>query len=173
MEERSLMVSQKPKRDGGAERTAPSPGEARPMMTASEKRSLSELATVSPGEAFRSLPPSWRRAALVGVKAIHSLLYFSIEYCMGYLIYAGLKGREDRRTAIAAAVVGGESLIFVGNRCRCPLTGLAENLGAASGSVTDIYLPRFLASRLVLIHVPLLGLALCLHIKTLLQKSRT
>ncbi len=92
---------------------------------------------------------------------------------MGYLTYAGLKGREDRRTAIAAAVVGGETLIFVGNRCRCPLTRLAENLGAASGSVTNLYLLRFLASRLVLIQLLLLGLALCLHVRTFLQQSRT
>lgn len=135
------------------------------MTTRFEKRSLSERATVPPGEAGISLPPSWRRSALVGVKAVHSLLYFSIEYCMGYLIYTGLKGREDRRTAIAAGVVGTESIIFLGNRCRCPLTALAKELGATSGSVTDIYLPGFLASHLVLIHVPLLALALCLHVR--------
>jgi hypothetical protein len=110
-------------------------------MAAAEKqvRIVIAVALQDAGEASISLPPSWRRSALVGVKAVHSLLYLSIEYCMGYLIYAGLKGREDRRTAMAAGVVGGESLIFLGNRCRCPLTGLAENLGAASGSVTDIY----------------------------------
>lgn len=138
------------------------------MATLLEKRSLSERATVPPGEACISLPPSWRRSALVGVKTMHSLLYFSIEFCVGYLIYAGIKRREDRRTAIAAGVVGGESLIFLGNQCRCPLTRLAENLGAASGSVTDIYLPGFLASRLVLIHVPLLALALYLHVRNFL-----
>ena len=117
---------------------------------------------------LREKAPSWRRPALAGVKAVHSLLYFAIEFCMGYLIYAGLKGREDRRTAMAAGVVGAESLIFLGNRCRCPLTGLAENLGADSGSVTDIYLPGFLASHLVLIHMPLLALALCLHVRNFL-----
>jgi hypothetical protein len=106
------------------------------------------------------------------VKAVHSLLYFSIEFCMGYLIYAGLKGREDRRTAIAASVVVGESMIFLGNRCRCPLTRFAHNLGDAHGSVTDIYLPGFLASHLVLIHVPLLALALCLHVRNFLRRSR-
>lgn len=91
---------------------------------------------------------------------------------MGYLIYTGLKRREDRRTAIAASVVVGESIIFVGNQCRCPLTGLAENLGATSGSVTDIYLPGFLASNLPLIHVPLLALALYLHVRNFLQRSK-
>jgi hypothetical protein len=105
------------------------------------KRTISEPAIVPPGTGDRLLPPSWRKPALVGVKVVHSLIYFSIEFCMGYLIYAGLKGREDRRTAIAAAVVAGESIIFLGNRCRCPLTGVAEDLGAARGSVTDIYLP--------------------------------
>jgi len=110
-----------------------------------------------------------RKPALVGLKAVHSLIYFSVEFCVGYLIYAGLKGRKDRRTAIAAAIVIGECIIFLGNGCRCPLTGLAEDLGAAHGSVTDIYLPRWLASNLVSIHVPLLVLALYLHAKNFLQ----
>ena len=117
-------------------------------------------------------PSFWRTLALVSLKAVHSLLYFSIEFCMGYLIYAGLKGREDKRTAIAASVVVGESLLFLGNRCRCPLTGLAHKLGDAHGSVTDIYLPDFLASNLPLIHVPLLALALFLHVRNVLRKSK-
>jgi hypothetical protein len=123
----------------------------------------------SPESTSRFLPLSWREPALVGLKATHSLLYFSIEFCMGYLIYAGLKRRKDRRTAIAAMVIIGECIIFLGNRCRCPLTGLAESLGATHGSVTDIYLPRWLASNLVSIHVPLLTLALYLHVKNFLQ----
>jgi len=132
------MVSQKQKVE--LREQAPSPVSERQMATRPEKQSYCQRAVVPPGEARIWLPSSWRRPALVGVKAVHSLFYFSIEYCMGYLIYAGLRGRQDRRTAIAAGVVGGECLIFLGNRCRCPLTRLAENLGAASGSVTDIYL---------------------------------
>jgi hypothetical protein len=50
-------------------------------------------------------------AALIGIKAIHTLAWFSIESCMIYLLYAGLRKRSDRRAAIAAAVVGAESLI--------------------------------------------------------------
>jgi len=60
-----------------------------------------------------------------------------------------------------------ESLVFVGNRCRCPLSGLAERLGAGNGSVTDIYLPRRLAHNLPAIHVPLLMLAGYLHARNL------
>ncbi|GCE25070.1 hypothetical protein KDA_05540 [Dictyobacter alpinus] len=120
--------------------------------------------------AGRPVPEAWRRPALVSVKVIHSLIYFSIEFCMGYIIYAGLKRQEDRRTAIAAGVVAGECIIFLGNRCRCPLTGVAEELGDASGSVTDIYLPELLAANLVWIHVPLLALALYLHARNFIQR---
>ena len=86
-----------------------------------------------------------RRAGLTAIKTVHTLAWLSIESCMAYVLYAGLARRSDRRAAIAAAVVAGESLIFVGNRCRCPLTQVAEQLGAEQGSVTDIYLPDWFA----------------------------
>ena len=101
--------------------------------------------------------------ALVAVKAIHTVAWFSIEACMLYLLYAGFARKTDRRAAIAAAVVGGETLIFAANGFRCPLTDVAESLGAESGSVTDIYLPGWLARNLPAIHVPLIVLAVYLH----------
>jgi hypothetical protein len=109
---------------------------------------------------------------LTAIKAVHTLAWFSIESCMLYVLYAGLKGRSDRRAAIAAAVVAGESLIFAANGFRCPLTDLAEQLGAERGSVTDIYLPRWFARNLPVIHVPLLLLAVLLHRKNIAACAR-
>lgn len=103
------------------------------------------------------------RRALAATKAVHTLAWFSIEACMVYVLYAGFAGRSDRRVAIAAGVVAGESLIFAANGFRCPLTGVAERLGAADGSVTDIYLPRWIAHYLPAIHVPILLLAAYSH----------
>ena len=102
-------------------------------------------------------------AALSAIKALHTLAWFSIESCMVYVLYAGFIGRSDRRTAVAAGVVAGESLMFVANGCRCPLTKVAERLGAERGSVTDIYLPQWFARNLPGIHVPLIVLAVYLH----------
>lgn len=82
---------------------------------------------------------------------------------MVYLLYAGFRGKTDRRAAGAAAVVAGETLIFVGNGFHCPLTALAQRLGDSSGSVTDIYLPHWFARNLPAIHVPLLVIAMALH----------
>jgi hypothetical protein len=114
-------------------------------------------------------PQQIRRStvALVGIKAVHTLAWFSIESCMIYLLYAGLRKQSDRRAAIAAAVVGAESLIFAANGFRCPLTNFAEQFGAERGSVTDIFLPRWFAHNLPAIHVPLLLLALFLHLRNL------
>jgi len=44
---------------------------------------------------------------------------------------------------------------YAGNGWRCPLTSLAEGLGAERGSVSDIYLPRWLATKLAEITSPI------------------
>ena len=89
---------------------------------------------------------------------------------MGYLLYAGFMKRTDRRVAVAAAVVGGESVIFAANGFRCPLTDVAESFGANDGSVTDIFLPRWFAHSLPAIHVPLIVLTAYLHGRNLRQR---
>lgn len=107
--------------------------------------------------------PRRRRPLLTAIKLIHTLAWFSIESCMVYVLWAGFTRRSDRRAAIAAGVVAGESLVFAANRFRCPLTQIAERARAEHGSVTDIYLPRSFAKNLPAIHVPLIVLAVRLH----------
>jgi len=90
---------------------------------------------------------------------------------MIYVLYHGFRGRSDRRVALAAAVVAGESLIFAGNGFRCPLTQWAEAFGAVRASVTDIYLPKWFAHNIPAIHVPLIGLAVALHVRNLKRQG--
>jgi hypothetical protein len=111
-------------------------------------------------------------AVLVAIKAIHTLAWFSIESCMVYLLYAGFAKCSDRRAAVAAAVVGGESLIFAANGFHCPLTKIADSLGAEDGSVTDIFLPGWFAHNLPAIHVPLIVLAAVLNGRNLWQQRK-
>ena len=86
---------------------------------------------------------------------------------MLYVLYAGIRKRSDRRAGIAAAVVAAESLVFAGNGFHCPLTAVAKNLGDSTGSVTDIYLPQWLARNLPALHVPLIIVAVVLHWRNL------
>jgi hypothetical protein len=136
---------------------------ARRKATATANQCLVNLATYQ----------DVRVGPLLAVKAVHSLIWFGVEACMGQILYAGLKQHWDRRTAIAGAVVAGESLIFVGSGCRCPLTGVASRMGAAHAAVTDIFLPRWFAANLPAIHVPLVALAFWLHVRILMTRRRT
>jgi hypothetical protein len=110
---------------------------------------------------------------LTAVKAAHTLIWLSIESCMAYVLVSGFQRRSDRRAAAAAAVVAAECAVFVGYGFRCPLTDLAESLGADDGSVTDIYLPRSVAHSLPVIHIPLVALATALHARNLLERRRS
>ena len=47
------------------------------------------------------------------------------------------------------------------------VNAVAESFGAEHGSVTDIFLPRWFARNLPVIHVPLLALAVGLHVRNL------
>jgi hypothetical protein len=115
-----------------------------------------------------------RRTALTLVKAVHTAIWFAVEANVVYLLYAGAADRSDRRAAVAAGIVGTECAIFLANGARCPLTAVAESLGAEHGSVTDIYLPGWLARSLPVIHIPLVALAAGLHwrnLQTMLRVS--
>ncbi|MCU1518083.1 MAG: hypothetical protein JWQ75_2804 [Pseudarthrobacter sp.] len=119
----------------------------------------------APGTAERGM-------LLKAVKVFHTLAWFTIEACMLYVLYSGIRGRSDRRAGLAAAVVALETLVFAANGFHCPLTAVARNLGDSSGSVTDIYLPRWLARNLPAIHVPLILAAGFLHWRNLDGGSR-
>ena len=119
------------------------------------------------------IPPTARRMTLVAIKSVHTLIWLLVEAAVGYLLYAGVTGRSDRRAAAAGAVVVTESIVYLSSGARCPLTGLAESLGAESGSVTDIYLPEWLAGNLPVIHIPLVALVLFLHRRALIRRFRT
>jgi len=116
------------------------------------------------------LLPRTRPLELLSVKAVHSLAFLVIQSAILYLIYKGLRRESDRRAAVAAGIAATETLIYVGNGFRCPLTGLAESLGAEKGSVTDIFLPKWLAANIARIYDPLFFLALLLHARNLRRR---
>lgn len=110
-----------------------------------------------------------KAAVLFAIKAFHSLAFFVIQSAILYLLYAGIRGRSDRRAAAAAGIATAESLIYAGNGFRCPLTGPAERLGAERGSVTDIFLPGWLARNIANIYTPLFALGLLLHARNMMR----
>jgi hypothetical protein len=78
-------------------------------------------------------------------------VFAGIALALTIVAWDGARQRSQRRTAVAAAIALGETAIYVGNGSTCPLTRIAERLGAERGSVADIYLPAKFARRLPVI----------------------
>jgi hypothetical protein len=113
----------------------------------------------------RLIPAALRPQALSAIKAIHTAIFFSIAGAILLTIWDGVHGRPRRRTALAGGVVVAESLLFVSNNQVCPLTPLAEELGAERGSVVDIFLPDWAASRIPVVAGSAALLALVLNLR--------
>jgi hypothetical protein len=102
-------------------------------------------------------PPAlrrWRRIAVFAGKLVHSAIFLGVAASVALIFYAGVTGRSSRLTKVAVGAAVGESLVFTVSRFQCPLRALAEELGAESGRVTDIFLPRWFADRIPYIFTP-------------------
>ena len=106
----------------------------------------------------------------MAIRAVHSAVFLVNLSAIGWLLATGLTGRRDRTVAVAAALVAGESAVFVANRGVCPLTPLAERYGARRGSVSDIFLPAVLARTIPLWTTPLVMLGFTLHARAWIRK---
>jgi hypothetical protein len=110
-------------------------------------------------DADTATPGAVHRAALVAVKAVHTLIFFSMSWAVLYTLYSGLTNRISRKTGVAISAVLGEAIVFASNGWRCPLTKVAEQLGAANGTVGDIFLPKWFAQRIPQVSSTLMGSA--------------
>ena len=120
--------------------------------------------------AGRAIPPAWRPATLWSIKAVHTLLFASIGAAIVLFVWDGLRGRPGRRTASALAIALGETAVYLSNNQVCPLTPLAEELGAESGSVVDIFLPDAVARRIPLVSGTALVAGIALNLRALARR---
>jgi hypothetical protein len=110
--------------------------------------------------------------AIAAVRTVHTLVFLGELGAIGWLLISGFRGRRDRSVAIAASAVGLEAFVFVANDRVCPLTPLTERLGAASGSVSDIFLPDLVARTIPIWSSTLIALAAVLHLRSALSRGR-
>ena len=119
------------------------------------------------------IPLGRRQLAITAIKAFHSAAFFSIAGLIVLFTWDGLHGRQTRRTALAAGVAIAEAAVYGSTNQVGPLTPLVEEMGADSGSVTDIFLPDPVSRRIPLYSGSLLILAIVLHGRTwLVRRSK-
>jgi hypothetical protein len=111
-------------------------------------------------------------AALTAIKAIHTVIFASIGAAIAVFVWDGIRQRPGRRAAYALGVALAESGIYVSNNQVCPLTPLAEEFGAESGAVVDMFLPGWAARRIPLFGTAALVLGLVLNARAMFNHHR-
>jgi hypothetical protein len=117
------------------------------------------------------IPLRYRPEALAIIKFIHTAVFFSVAGLIALFTWDGIRRRPRRRTAVAAVIALTEAAVYGSNNQVCPLTPLAEDLGAASGSITDIYLPGWLSRRIPLISSIALAIGMILNVDALRRRQ--
>jgi hypothetical protein len=105
--------------------------------------------------------------AVLALKTVHTVIFAGELSAILWLLVSGLVGRRDRTVGIAALAVAGEAAVFLANDGVCPMTPLTERMGAAHGSVSDIFLPDALARTTPIWSTVLLMLAGLLHARAI------
>jgi hypothetical protein len=82
------------------------------------------------------------------IKLLHTLIFFALSSCVLTILYSGARGKLTRWTLISLAAILAEGVVLAANQWRCPLTNVAERMGAQNGSVSDIFLPAWLSDRI-------------------------
>jgi hypothetical protein len=96
------------------------------------------------------------------IKVVHTLIFWILSLCTAYALYSGVADRITAWTWVAVLLLLVESVVLVASGWTCPLTVLAERQGALQGSVSDIFLPKWVADRIFPVCGTLYGAALVL-----------
>ena len=110
------------------------------------------------------IPASRRTFALRAIKVFHTAAFFTISGAILVFAWEGMRGRRGPVARAAASIAVAETVVYASNNQVCPLTPLAEQLGATSGSVTDIYLPAWISERIPVFGGSVLLLGLVAHV---------
>ncbi len=110
------------------------------------------------------------RITVLQIKCVHTLVFWILSLCVLYALFSGLSGQITGWTWVAVGLVLLESVVLMASGWTCPLTLLAERLGAEQGSVADIFLPKWLADRIFPVCGTTFGIAIAALLLQMLLK---
>jgi hypothetical protein len=126
-------------------------------------RSTAGAAGLAAQVAFACIPLAltWRSwKPLVIVRTVHTAIYLVMATSTFVVLFAGITGATGAWLWLAAALVGVESVVFLGNGLKCPLTAVAAKYGAGDGA--DTFLPERITRYTFPVFAPLILMAAAL-----------
>jgi cell division protein FtsW (lipid II flippase) len=100
--------------------------------------------------------------ALSLVRWIHTLIYLVMVAAIALLLFAGITGYRGAGLWISLGLLAIETIVFVGNGLKCPLTAIAVRYGAEKGYAFDTVLPERFTRYTFRVFGSLMGLGLLL-----------
>jgi hypothetical protein len=100
------------------------------------------------------------RNKLFFIKFVHSVIFWWQVIGLGYLLFAGIIRTFNILVLLAVISIITNGILLLLNKGRCPFTTLAEKQGANKGSVTDIFLPDYIARNIFKVATPIFVLEL-------------
>ncbi len=82
---------------------------------------------------------------LLLIKSLHTIIFFFMIICLFYILYCSITKTYNWLLLVAIGAISLEGIALILNNWRCPMTTLAERLGAEKGSVVDIFLPQWIS----------------------------
>jgi hypothetical protein len=76
------------------------------------------------------------------VRTVHTAIYIVMVAAIFVLLYASATGYVGFWLWVALGLLAVETVVFVGNGLKCPLTALAVSYGAETGYAFDTFLPE-------------------------------
>ncbi|HEV2363302.1 MAG TPA: hypothetical protein VGS12_03795 [Caulobacteraceae bacterium] len=102
-------------------------------------------------------------AKLTLVRGAHTVIYVVMASASFVALYAGVTGRTGTWLWAALALVGIETVIFVGNGFACPFTAVAA-AASAGAPVSDTFFPERITRHTLRFFGPLIAIAIALLI---------
>lgn len=96
------------------------------------------------------------------IKLLHTVVFWVLSLCVLYSLFSGISGHINVWTWLAVGLVLIESIVLMVSGWTCPLTLLAEQLGAERGTVADLFLPKRFADRIFPVCGTIFGIAIAL-----------
>jgi hypothetical protein len=91
---------------------------------------------------------STRYRSIKLVKVVHTVAFYLMSIVLMVMVYEVVVDRITWITWNAAGLFLAEGIVLLLNGGRCPLTRMAEQLGASSGQITDLFLPKWFADQI-------------------------
>lgn len=110
---------------------------------------------------------------LFWLKVIHTAITLINSAAVCYILYCGIKDRQDRLLAVAIALVVIESIALVSFGWICPLQLYARHITGSDGYVHDLFLPGWMAGNIVEFFTPIALLGLFLVARNHLRRRRS